>query len=321
MDAFCRSTRCTALVAILAIAAVAAIGSSLAPQAHAAAAPPQLKAGISDQKHEVFADGRLLGLRLGYARRSVAWDALRYRYQVREVDAWMQATRAARMEPLITFARSRGPRRRHRPPAPEELGRQFRRFRKRYPDATTYSSWNEANHCGTGTCKRPGLVARYYRVIRRDCRHCTVLAADLNDHPDPVPWARRFRRALGYEPSLWGYHNYIDANRRKTTLTRRLLRAVKGQIWLTEVGGLIARRNGSKQPMPQGRARAALATRFIFDGLARLSPRISRIYLYHWSAVARRDSWDSAFIAPDGQPRPSLPVFESILREQSTLRK
>ena len=321
MDAFCRSTRCTALVAILAIAAVAAIGSSLAPEARAAVAPPPLKAGISDQKHQVFADQRLRGLGLGYARRSVAWDALRYGYQRREIDAWMQATRGAGMEPLFTFARSRGSKRRHKPPSPGQLRRQFRRFRQRYPDVRTYSSWNEANHCGTGTCRRPALVAAYYRVIRRNCKGCTVLAADLNDHPNPVPWMRKFRRALGREPSLWGYHNYIDANRLKSTLTRRLLRAVKGQIWLTEVGGLIARRNGSKQPMRQGMARAARATRYIFDGLARLSPRISRVYLYHWSATTRRDSWDSAFIDPGGQPRPSLAVFEEVLRERGTLRK
>lgn len=321
MDAPQRSARIAVLAAIFAIGVSAAVPMFLAPQSRAAAAPPQLKAGISDQKHQAFGDTRLLGLGLGYARRSVAWDALRYRYQRREIDAWMQATRAAGMEPLVTFARSRSSRRGHKPPAPEKLGVQFRRFRKRYPDATTYSAWNEANHCGTGTCKRPGLVARYYRVIRRDCRHCTVLAADLNDHPNPVPWARKFRRALGYEPGLWGYHNYIDANRLRTTLTRRLLRAVKGQIWLTEVGGLVARRNNSRQAMPQGKARAARATRFIFDRLARLSPRISRIYLYHWSSATRRDSWDSAFIASDGQPRPSLLAFEDVLRERARLRK
>jgi len=316
-----RSARIAALAAIFAFGTLAAVAMSVAPQARAAAAPPALKAGISDQKHEAFADARLRGLGLGYARRSVAWDALRYRYQVREIDAWMQATRAAGMEPLITFARSRSSGRRHGPPTPGAFRRQFRRFRKRYPDVRTYSSWNEANHCGTGTCKRAALVAGYYRVIRRDCRGCTVLAADLNDHPNPVPWARRFRRALGYEPGLWGYHNYIDANRLRTTLTRRLLRAVKGQIWLTEVGGLIARRNNSRQAMPQGKARAARATRFIFDRLARLSPRISRLYVYHWSSTSRRDSWDSAFIAPGGQPRPSLLAFEDVLRERATLRK
>ena len=311
------ATRFRARVAALAAAVV--FGAPAA--ASAARSLPPLKAGISDQKHQAFHDQRLRDLGLGYARRTVAWDALRFRYQVREIDAWMQATRAAGMQPLITFARSRSPRRRQRPPSPAEMRRQFRRFHQRYPEVKTYASWNEANHCGTGTCKRPELVVKYYRIIRKGCGGCTVVAADLNDHPDPVPWARKFRRALGYEPGLWGYHNYIDANRRRTTLTKRLLRGVKGQIWLTEVGGLIARRNKSEQPMPQGKANAAKATRFIFDRIAGLSPRISRIYLYHWSSSTRRDSWDSALIASDGQPRPSLLVFENILLERTTLRK
>lgn len=73
--------------------------------------------------------------------------------------------------------------------------------------------------------------------------------------------------------------------------------------------------------MPQGRAHAARATRFIFDRLARLSPRISRVYLYHWSSVTRRDSWDSAFVASNGQPRPSLGVLQSVLRERGALPK
>jgi len=321
MDALRRSANLALAAAILASAAAVVLAANRAPDARASPPPATLKAGISDQKPAAFEDALLRGLGLGFARRSVAWDALRFRYQVRDIDAWMRTTRAAGMDPLVTFARSRGARRRHRPPSPAEMRRQFRRFHKRYPDVRTYSAWNEANQCGTGTCKRPGLVVSYYRIIRRDCPGCTVLAADLNDNPDPVPWARKFRRALGREPSLWGYHNYIDANRLQTTLTTRLLRAVKGDVWLTEVGGLVARRNHSMQAMPQGKARAALATRFIFDRLARLSPRISRIYLYHWSSLTRHDSWDSALIAPDGRPRPSLRVFEDVLREHATLRK
>jgi len=137
MDAPQRSARIAVLAAIFAIGVLAAVPMFLAPQSRAAAARPELKAGISDQKHEAFGDTRLRALGLGYARRSVPWDALRSRYQRREIDAWMQATRAAGMEPLVTFARSRSSRRGHKPPAPGKLGVQFRRFRKRYPDATT----------------------------------------------------------------------------------------------------------------------------------------------------------------------------------------
>ncbi|MGH2920190.1 MAG: hypothetical protein ACRDLS_16575 [Solirubrobacteraceae bacterium] len=305
---------------IAACLALASAGAFAAPRAGAGGLE-KAEIGIADQKAEAFHDPRLRALGLRYARRSVAWDALRYTFQAKEVKSWLHATRAAGMEPLITFARSRNPRRTHKPPAAAEYRRHFRRFHRKFPEVRTFSAWNEANHCGTGTCNRPALVAQYYTVVRRNCRTCTVLAADLNDHPNPVPWVRKFRRALGYEPSVWGYHNYIDANRMRTTLTRRLMRAVKGEVWLTEVGGLIARRNGSSQAMPQGKTRAAKVTRFIFKRLARVNPRLTRIYIYHWSSAGRRDSWDSAFIASDGRPRPALPAFEQILRNLEPLGK
>jgi Glycosyl hydrolase catalytic core len=299
--------------AVVVSLAIGAFWGAVAPASASAAGLLPVQVGIADQKQEAFTDPRLRALKLGFARRSVAWDAMRYGYQVKEIQAWIDATHQAGMEPLITFARSRSPKRRHKPPTPTEYRRQFRRFKTRFRQVRTYSAWNEANHCGTATCHRPRLAAQYYKILRRNCVGCTVLAADLNDHPDPVPWVREFIRALGYEPKIWGYHNYIDANFMRTKLTRRLMRAIKGEVWLTEVGGLVARRNGSTQKMPQGKAHAAKVTRFIFDRLVRVSPRITRVYLYHWSAATKTDSWDSAFIAPNGTPRPSLPVLEEIL--------
>lgn len=311
-----------ALAATLAAAAIVlrAPGQARAAgAAHAAKPPLKAKIGIGDQKPEVFADARLRALKLGYARRSVAWDTLQFKQQTAELDAWLAGAEHAGMDPLISFSRSRRPLRRHRPPTARALGRAFTRFRKRYPRVWTFASWNEANHCGTGTCHEPGLVVSYYRTLRRLCPACTVLAADLNDHPDPFTWAKRFRHVLGYEPKYWGFHPYIDANSLTTRDTAQLLRAVSGQVWLTEVGGMVARRNGSSVRIPQGRARAALATRFIFDGLARLSPRIARIYLYHWSAATGSASWDSALIGPNGLPRPAFWVLRKVLRENGRL--
>ena len=58
------------------------------------------------------------------------------------------------------------------------------------------------------------------------------------------------------EPRWWGLHNYIDANRFHTTSTRRLLRATKGKIWLTEVG-----RHRRAAQRAQGRLRRVAAPR------------------------------------------------------------
>jgi len=272
------------------------------------------KIGIADQKAEVFNDQRLRDLGFDYSRRSVAWDALRFADQRADLDAWIAGSRLMGTDPLITLARSRKTNgRSYRPPTAARYLREFRRFRKRYPDVTTWSAWNEANHCGVGTCKKPELVARYYNAIRRNCPGCKVLAADLLDQPNMVKWALEFQRAARWQPKYWGLHDYIDANRFQTTRTAALLKAVRGEVWLTEIGGLVARRNGSKIKLRQGKAHAARATRFIFDRLARLDRRVTRIYLYHWRSSTPRDSWDSALIGADDRPRPALAVVKRLL--------
>jgi hypothetical protein len=311
MDARSRIVRAAlGAVALVVLCAPAAVAAELRP----VTGKLRVKVGIADQKAQVFDDERLLGLGLRYARRSVAWDALRFKSHTARIDAWVAGARAMGAEPLITFSRAGGVRGRT-PPAAFSFLREFQRFRKRYPFIKTYSTWNEANLCGAATCRRPDLVARYYNAIRRNCPGCKVLAADLLDRPNMVEWARAFRRAAGFEPKYWGLHDYVDANLFQTTQLKALLREVKGEVWLTEIGGLVARRNNSDVPLPQGKAHAAQATRFIFDRLARVDRRITRVYLYHWSSSTRRDSWDSAFIGSDDKPRPALAVLKRVLRE------
>ena len=297
---------------LLAVAVTRADGAQLRP----VTGPLKVGVGIADQKAGAFDDARLQDLGLRYARRSVAWDALRFPDQVRDLDAWMAGVRLMGAEPLITLARSRDRKgRRAHLPGPFEYLVQFKRLRRRYPDIRTFSAWNEANSCGTGTCNRPDLVARYFNTLRRNCSGCRIVAADLLDQPNMVSWTRRFRRAARVEPRYWGLHDYLDANRLQTVRTTALLHAVRGEVWLTEVGGIVARRNHSPIPMPQGKAHAATAMRFIFDRLARLSPRLTRIYLYHWRSQTAHDSWDSAFVGSDGVARPALAVLKRVLGE------
>jgi hypothetical protein len=305
----------------VALCAVAAACAALAPagqgrvaQLRAVTGPLKVQIGIADQKANAFDDVRLQQLGLRFARRSVAWDALRFPDQVADLDAWMAGVRVLGADPIITFARSRD-RAGRRPhlPSPTEYLQLFKRFRTRYPDVKTFSVWNEANSCGSGTCNRPDIVARYYNTLRRNCPGCKIVAADLLDQPNMVSWTRRFRRAARVEPRYWGLHDYLDANRLQTVRTTALLRAVRGEVWLTEVGGIVARRNRSPIPMPQGKAHAATAMRFIFDRLARLDARVTRIYLYHWHSQTAHDSWDSAFIGADGVERPALAVLKRVL--------
>lgn len=309
-----RAIVCAAALLCLALARPGLAGSAI--ELRPVSGKLETKIGIADQKPWVFGDERLADLGFGYTRRSVAWDALRYRDQREDLDAWVDGAESVGAEPLITLARSRRTiGRRYRPPTPAQILREFLRMRKRYPGVKTWSAWNEANMCGVGTCGRPELVARYYNAMRRNCPGCKILAADLLDQPNMVRWARAFRRAARFEPKYWGLHGYVDANRLQTTRTASLLKAVRGEVWLTEIGGLVARRNRSTVKLRQGKAHAARATRFIFDRLARLDRRVARIYIYHWRSSTRRDSWDSALIGSDDRPRPALAVVERVLAQ------
>jgi hypothetical protein len=77
---------------------------------------------------------------------------------------------------------------------------------------------------------------------------------------------------------------------------------------------------------PTGAARAAQVTRFIFDKLAVVSPRVQRVYLYHWDTglddgdgVAA--TWDSGFVGPDGRARPALQALQGVLTRSGGTRR
>ncbi len=167
-----------------------------------------------------------------------------------------------------------------------------------------YAAWNEANHCGEPTCHRPRLVAAYYRNMRRDCPDCRILAAEVLDTPNMVRWVRAFRRAAHEEPRYWGLHNYVDANRRRTRGTRRLLRAVKGLVWFTETGGIVARHNPHRITFPESAHHAAVATRFVFRRLvAAQQARDPRLHL----PVERGAAADDVGLRADRPDRPHAP--------------
>jgi hypothetical protein len=121
---------------------------------------------------------------------------------------------------------------------------------------------------------------------------------------------------------VWGLHNYLDANRLRTSGTSRLLRLVKGQIWFTETGGIVKRRTTRKAGgFPETLAHAGTATRWIFDRLVPLSPRITRVYIYHWNPGGPRDSWDSALVNLDGTPRTSFRVLRNRLQVLARVKR
>ncbi len=256
----------------------------------------------------MFFDSRFKALRLTDARRVVAWDALEFGWQRHEVDNWMEAAHFDGVNPLITFGRSRLNSRRKVLPSPARYRQAFLAFRHRYPWVRIYAPWNEANHCSQPTCHNPRRAAQYYNVIRAACSHCTIVAADVLDQDGMVAWLREFQRHTIDAPRVWGLHNYLDVNRFRSSGTRSMLAHVRGEIWFTEVGGLVSRANGSRLTFPESAAHAAAATKWMFQ-LTQISSRIARLYVYNWNAQVG-ESWDSALIGPTGHPRPAFAVLQ-----------
>jgi len=291
------------LLAALALAAAA-------PTATAATPAPQPDIGFGEQRWGIFVNPYWQRLGLKDVRLVVGWDALQYRWQRREIDAWMKLARRANARVLVAFTRSRVRARRKILPTRDQYELAFSRFLVRYGDVDTYLAWNEANHCSQPTCHRPDMAAAYFDVMRMVCETCTIVAADVLDQPGMAAWLREFRRHVRHRPQIWGLHNYLDANRFRTTGTRSMLRAaVEGEVWFTETGGLVERRNSSPFEFPDSPAHAAQATEFVLDTLARLSPRIRRVYLYHWQYQGADAYWDSGMMDRRGRPRPAYQVL------------
>ena len=295
--------------------ALLALLFALALASPAAAAPPLI--GIGEQKPGMFTDPRWQRLGLQEARYVTPWDTLHDPRQLEKLDAWMEAARASGTRPLIGLERSlRSAKLRKSLPTDKRFAREFRRLRARYPDVRDWITWNEANHPLQPTANRPRRVARYFGIMVRNCRGCRIVGADVLDIKNMTSWVQRFARYATERPRIWGLHNYGDTNQLRSTGTEALLRITgSGQVWFTEAGGLVVRREYAgatvKRVYRYSQRHAARATRHVFE-LACLSPRIRRVYFYHWQAPPTVTNWDSAFLGPHGGVRPA---YQTLRRQ------
>ena len=301
---------------MLALATAAAL--ALAAPAHAR---DDIALGIADQKADTFLDPRVDELGLRHTRIGVSWNVLEVGYERTRLDRWLATVQQQGITPLVTFQHSALDRREL--PSPEEFAKQFRSFRERWPQVTQFAAWNEASHCGEPTCHRPELVAAYWRKLSLACPECTILAAEILDLENMSRWILDFRehtrehyRGDLREPSHWGLHNYVDANRFRTIGTRRMRAHTRGEIWLTEVGGIVARNNRSDLRLPESPSHAARATQWLLDELVPVTPRIKRLYIYHWQIDELGGSWDSGLITPAGRERPAYRGLEDYVKRR-----
>jgi hypothetical protein len=224
----------------------------------------------------------------------------------------MAAAQANGVRPLVAFNRNWRANGHRKLPSVSLYRKSFRLVRERYPWVTDYSAWNEANHTTQPTAKKPAMAARYYNAMRKDCRSCTIVAADVLDSRDMVAWINKFKKHAK-SPRIWGLHNYKDANDAAGT-TRTLLKAVKGQVWLTETGGILRLKpsNGSRGGRKHTKAQQAKAVKRVYT-IAKSNRRITRVYFYEW-ARKKGNRWDSAFVESNGALRPSYRALKRGLR-------
>jgi hypothetical protein len=262
--------------------------------------------GIGDQSTAMLSDPRFAALGLRDSRLVVPYDVAIDPAQLARYAPVLETARARRIRMLVSFAA--------RPAAPahvpsvREYRRAVRAFRARFPWVHDLGAWNEANHASQPTARHPERAARLYNAMRVLCRHCRIVAADVLDQAGFARWVRRFRR-VARAPRIWGLHDYVDVNRMRDVSVPRLRRAtgLRGQVWLTETGGVVrfARSFGYDEP------RAARSTRHVLRLAARR--RVRRVYLYQWSGAPLGARWDSGLVAADGRPRPALNVVEAYL--------
>jgi hypothetical protein len=237
------------------------------------------------------------------------------------VDHWMAAARAANEQIVVAFNPGAGQHCPSRPcslPSASQYTKAFRAFHKRYPFVTIYQPWNEVNSTTQPTWTNPQAVVTYYAIVKRYCKGCTVIGADLEDVVTPrkanyVVYIRQlladFRKAKVPVPHLWGLHNYEDVNFFRSTDTAEILKLLPGQVWLTETGGIAFFETGAlKVLLPYSEARQDRATDWMIKLALRYPMRIARVYIYNFlngGPYGPSNRFDSALLETTGAPRPA----------------
>ncbi len=279
------------------------------------------QAGVGDNNPKMFASPYYRALHTRITRYVAPYDVADQPWDLAALDAWLKAAQAAHAQPLIAFYHSRT--RPSQLPSFATYSREITRFIALYPQITLYSAWNEANR---GRAPAPGgdsyrgpspdQAALYYLALKRACQRCTIVGLDVLDSTNiasTIRYIHTFQHDVrGRLPTIWGLHNYSDTNRFRNRGTKAVLAAVRGQVWLTETGGLVKFASEFPNSRGSGLARARRAQLYMFK-LARSNPRITRLYIFDWYGVASGARFDAGLMDSHGRPRPGYAVVRKHL--------
>lgn len=266
--------------------------------------------GFGDEQASMFANPlyRQLGTRI--ARDIVPYDVVDQPVDLAAFKLWYTSAQADGIAPLVAFYHSRVSA--ERLPSVAGYKREVAKFIRMFPAIRSYQPWNEANRGSVpGQFKSPSaaVAAKYYLAVRSACHGCQVVGLDVLDGASIKPtltYIKKFQKALRAAhkslPTIWGLHDYSDTNRFRASGTRAVLKTVKGQVWLTETGGIVNFNPSFPNRANQGLARAAKALHYMFS-LAASNPRIKRLYIFQWTGSEPKARFDAGLIGPEGAPR------------------
>ena len=161
----------------------------------------------------------------------------------------------------------------------------------------------------------PKRAMEYWRAMKSACPQCKVAAATLLDYePTLIKWTKAFVKAAGKkQPTLWALHNYVSVNRFDEKLDAQAAEGHQGRD-LDHRGrrARLPQAGAGPREAPRERPHQTKVTQYMFTKMLKLSPRIKRIYVFHWDA-SEDGSWDSGLIDKNGKPRPSLGLLEKAL--------
>ena len=292
----------------------------------AAAAPAtasaSLATGISDDGTAMFHQHNFQRLKFTTARYTVFWNVavMKDKSALNGTRAWLAAAKAAGITPLVSFVADYGPAGNYIPTT-KVYTAAIKAFIHDFPQVKLYTAWNEPDWVfRPKLAGNPALAASYYNALVANCHGCTVGAGDLYlPNPQLGSWIRSYRRYLHGRVKAWAIHNYYDVRTHTTGQLRTLESLTSGQIWLTEISGVI--RRGHWQFRNQSPAAAGRDEGFLFS-LPRRFHRITRIYHYQWQGepAGPNSGWDSGLIGPQGVPRPAYWAVQKAIGVRHTVR-
>jgi hypothetical protein len=310
---------------------VLALTAGIVSTAHAG-----LIAGIGDQNATSFSDPNFVKLHVKRTRFIVPFDAIFKNPGL--VQQWMDAAKAAKLKPLVAFNPASGSHCPGKPcsiPSASAYTKAVKAFHKKYSFVKEYNFWNETNSATqpTGPTKASVLkkTVALYKAAKKVCgRSCRVSGPDLLDQGvgDPrrsvrsrnqkrmAKWVSMFLRYAGRKnyPTLWGIHNYGDTNYGRSIGTSFIVNKIakKGEIWVTETGGIYSfRLQSGKLTFKPNASRQAKAVTNAYK-IARKFRRITRLYYYQWRKNNADDFFDAGIIDFGGALRPAYQSLQKL---------